>query len=500
MRRSCLMVLADGARADLFEAMLAAGELPSIERHVIERGAYRRAVTTFTSTTGPAHIPLLTGRFPGTANIPGYRWFDRAAHRPGLPLGPWCIRSYNGPEAAFYDRDLDPAATTLFELTDEPVTIFSAFNRGTPPRNRLWRRRKNPIWVWAHYAHDYDIADRAAAAALRDALRRPSELCFAVFPGIDWNSHYDSPFGARAEAAYRRVDAAIGAAAEALRAAGGYERTLIVVCSDHGHLPVHTHFDLPVRLERDRGLRVAYHSRKVLMRRPQAIVGIAGNGMAHVYVRGPRGWAAPSDRAAIDAALPGVREWLIAQPAIDLVVTRDRGGLCVESRRGRSLLSEAPDALEYRPVTGDAFGYGPLPERMSRREALERTAGTGHPDGLMQVAQAFRSPRCGDMVVSAMPGFDLRERYERPEHLSSHGALHRDHMTVPLAMSAPLHDGVMRTADVFCTVLEWLGREIPAGVDGVSRLGYSASGTGLAATERRLRAEPSSITAMPHSE
>jgi predicted AlkP superfamily pyrophosphatase or phosphodiesterase len=91
--RRCLTLLADGARADLFEGLLAAGELPNIQRHVIDRGAYRRATSTFTSTTGPAHLPFLTGCYPGTANVPGYRWFDRAAYRPGLPAGPWCLRS-----------------------------------------------------------------------------------------------------------------------------------------------------------------------------------------------------------------------------------------------------------------------------------------------------------------------------------------------------------------------------------------------------------------------
>ena len=89
--------------ADLFERLLAAGELPNIQKHVIDRGAYRRASSTFTSTTGPAHLPFLTGCFPGTANVPGYRWFDRAAYRPGLPAGPWCMRSYNGPEAFMYE-------------------------------------------------------------------------------------------------------------------------------------------------------------------------------------------------------------------------------------------------------------------------------------------------------------------------------------------------------------------------------------------------------------
>ena len=56
---SAIILLADGARADVFERLLAAGELPAIERHIVARGGYSRATSTFTSTTIPAHLPFL---------------------------------------------------------------------------------------------------------------------------------------------------------------------------------------------------------------------------------------------------------------------------------------------------------------------------------------------------------------------------------------------------------------------------------------------------------
>ncbi len=71
------MILADGAKAETFESLLDAGDLPEISEHVIERGSYRRGTSVFTSTTGPAHVPLLSGCYPGTVDVPGYRWFDR---------------------------------------------------------------------------------------------------------------------------------------------------------------------------------------------------------------------------------------------------------------------------------------------------------------------------------------------------------------------------------------------------------------------------------------
>jgi hypothetical protein len=473
--RSALIVLADGARADIFESLLEGGELPRIAEHVVERGSYRRATSTFTSTTGPAHVPILTGCFAGTADVPGYRWFERAAYRPGLWPGPWCMRSYNGPEALLLNRDLSPRAPTLHEVTRDPINVFGVLTRGVPPGRNLYGRRKHALWSSIHYSHRWGDAEPWAARGLVASVSVPSEFRFVAFPGIDWYSHYVDPEGEGALECYRRIDRAVGDAVAALHRAGAYDDTLIVVCSDHGHTRVHAHFDLPVRLEEDFGLRVAYHSRAVFERNPDAVACVSGNGMCQVYLRGADWTSGPPARDEIDRHHPGVIEWLLAEPAIDLVITRFEfgKGICIESRRGRARLEPLPDGVAYRVEGGDPFGWDELPEQLSFEEALVRTFETGHPDALVQIVQLFRSARAGDLVVSATPGYDLRERYEHPEHLSSHGALHSGHMVAPVASSAPLADGPMRTADIFSTVLRHLDREIPAGVDGVSRLAAS---------------------------
>src|SRR4051794_36889134 len=183
-RRSALIVLADGARADIFERLLAEGRLPNIHKHAIERGGSRRASPPFTSTPGPAPLPFLTGCYPGTANVPGYRWFDRAAYRPGLPAGPWCLRSYNGPEAYLYAKDIDAGIRTIYDIVDDSIEVFGVVTRGVKDGNSLLARAKSPIWLWAHYAHDYSTADRLAARATVAAVERRAEFACVVFPGI----------------------------------------------------------------------------------------------------------------------------------------------------------------------------------------------------------------------------------------------------------------------------------------------------------------------------
>ena len=127
-----IVILADGARADVFARMLEAGELPEIQHHIVDRGAHRTATSTFTSTTIPAHLPFLTGRFAGSANVPGYRWYDRSRQRHGLPLGPWSFRNYNGLEAKWVDNDVAADAPTLFELAPGSQAVFLSRSLSQP--------------------------------------------------------------------------------------------------------------------------------------------------------------------------------------------------------------------------------------------------------------------------------------------------------------------------------------------------------------------------------
>ena len=60
------VVMLDGARPDVFDRLVAAGDLPNISRHVLEPGGRVPATTVFPSTTGIAYLPFLTGCYPGT--------------------------------------------------------------------------------------------------------------------------------------------------------------------------------------------------------------------------------------------------------------------------------------------------------------------------------------------------------------------------------------------------------------------------------------------------
>jgi arylsulfatase A-like enzyme len=71
-------------------------------------------------------------------------------------------------------------------------------------------------------------------------------------------------------------------------------------------------------------------------------------------------------------------------------------------------------------------------------------------------------------VLSAAPGWDLRDRFEPTPHRSTHGALHREQIMVPLLVDAPVARTPLRSADVMPSALELLGLARPAMLDGRS--------------------------------
>ena len=255
------------------------------------------------------------------------------------------------------NRDLNPEARTLFELCEDPVNIFGFVTRGLPKRSDIEGARKLWLWPHAHSSGDYAQADAWALRAAVRVMHRNSEFVFVMFPGIDGHAHHFAPDHARALESYRTVDRAVGKVAAALRHEGAYDNTLIVVCSDHGHSEVDSHYDVAVELEREHGLRVAYHMGRTLTVRPEVVVCVSGNGMAHLYFAGGN-WAQPPVRDQIEAAHPGVLAALLDQPAVDLVATRSgEGELMVESERGGARLAEGGGRVRYRVEGGDPFGF-----------------------------------------------------------------------------------------------------------------------------------------------
>ena len=174
---------------------------------------------------------------------------------------------------------------------------------------------------------------------------------------------------------------------------------------------------------------------------------------------------APQRESEIPAA---ILERLLALPSVRLAAHRADGdgggdGVIVRTSAGRALLTETDGIIRYEPEDGDPLGLDGYLE-LDDRELLARTRKTDMPDAPRQLLQLFQTPRSGDVVLAAEPGFDFRGPWEIPEHRAGHGSLIAEHMEVPIAASVPLPDAPLRTVDLMPTVLERLDVTLPHGV------------------------------------
>lgn len=468
---SVVILVADGARPDTLRAALDAGMLPALAR-LREEGALHRVTSVFPSVTGPAYTPFLLGLFPGTAGLPGIRWWDRARTATRWPD---FARSYVGIEARHADSDLTPHHRTLFELAPSALGALTPLGRGLAPAQRLgfsWAFGARAAWT--HFRGDvrgWLVIDRAVGAEAAERIRRERPaVAFCVHPGIDKTSHAVGHTHDAVRDAMRIVDDTAARIRADAERDGRWRDMHLWVVSDHGHSPVTRHEDL-AGLFASWGLGVLAHP-WVMTRARDCAVMVSGNAMSHVYLELDRRTRPFWPELA--ARWEPIAERLLARDSVDLLVLPHGFAACeVRARdgRGRAMVRRAGARFTYEPLDGgDPLGLGGRVEAASPDAAHDACAGSDYPDALVQLLQLAAAPRAGEMQLSAARGWDFRAKYEPIPHLSSHGALHREHMEVPLLLNRPPARMPRRTADVMPSALTALGLAVPPGLDGTTFL------------------------------
>jgi len=461
------MLLADGARPETIATALDSGAVPALARLREEGGLYS-VTSCFPSVTGPAYAPFLMGRFPGSIGLPGLRWFDRARTVCSFPD---YARSYVGYQMRAVDRDIDVGAPTIFELCTPSLGALNVIGRGLAQQQRIGSISARSAFRAARTHFAGNLAgwlqiDRDVASQVRQRVRveRP-EFTFAALTGVDKVSHSRGQNDPMILDALKIVDdAAAGIRADAERD-GRWEGMSLWIISDHGHSRVTQHEDL-VKVVQDAGFRTMSHP-WLYSRSPEVAVMVSGNAMAHLYVDLPSRVRANK----LDARYTALGKALLARPSVDLMLMPGDGGALVSSAsRGSALVWHDARGYHYVRESGDPLKISANLSAVSADAAYDATIQTDYPDSVVQIAHLASSPRAGEIILSAARDWDLRARYEPIPHFSSHGALHREHMMVPLLVNRPIHGTPKRTVDVMPSALAALGKPIPPGLDGHSFL------------------------------
>ena len=474
---SVIVLLADGARPDRLARAMDDGSLPALAR-LRDEGQLHSITTAFPSVTGPAYTPFLMGRYPGPVGLPGLRWFDRTRV---TARGFGNCRSYVGSEMRYVDADLDRDAPTMFELARPSIGALSVIRRGLSPhecvgRGMVWAARAARTHFAGNVGGWLEIDRRVGAEVARRIRSVRPRFVFAALTGIDKTSHAAGHESDLVLEAMRIVDDTAAEIRRDAERAKRWESTHLWIASDHGHSRVTAHDDLADVL-RSWGHSIIAHPWTFAGGRDAAVM-VSGNAMAHIYLeldRPERPWW-PDLRSRWSALAAS----LLARRSVDLLVL-PHSEAEVEVRslsRGAAIIVSRDDRISYRPSTGDPLGIG-AHESLSDVEAYDVCRDSDYPDALVQLLGLARSPRSGEMILSASRDWDFRGKYEPIPHVSSHGALHRDHMLVPFLTNWPLASTPRRTVDIMPSALSALGLSIPANLDGVSFIAPTVS-NGLA--------------------
>ena len=459
-----VVIIADGVRPDTLAGGMDSGRLPALAALRAE-GGFHTVTSTFPSVTGPAYTPFLLGLYPGDVGLPGLRWFDRSrktVRKPGHS------RSYVGPEMGLIDRDLDPSSPTMFELARSSIGALSVIRRGLKTKDRIGSGAgfiaRTGVTHFLGSVRGWLAIDKMISGEVSERVRSDlPQFAFAALTGTDKTSHaegHDSPLVSDALTIVDDTVSSIRADAER---DGRWEHLHLWVTSDHGHSRVYAHEDLAWFIEAS-GRKVLAHPWALRSKADVAVM-VSGNAMAHLYVELERrtrpGWATLSGKWH-DLLLE-----LEARDSVDLILLPRGNGECEvrARRRGSAMISRQGDRYSYSHRSGNPLGVAEL-ANVSADEAHSATIKSDYPDGIVQIAHLADCERSGDIILSAARDWDFRARYEPIPHVSSHGALHRDHMLVPLVVNRRVTNTPLRTIDTMPSALNALGIAIPPRVSG----------------------------------
>ena len=460
------MIIADGVRPDSLAHSIDSGHLPALAA-LREEGQLSTITSAFPSVTGPAYAPFLMGRYPGSIGLPGLRWYDRSRRVAKLSGH---SRSYVGAEMRLVDRDIDRASPTIFELAKPGLGALSVIWRGLRRRERIGQSAafvaraaathfRGNVRGWL--AIDRQVGEEAARRLRTQRVR----FAFIALTGIDKTSHAKGHDARIVIDAMRIVDDTVAQIRSDAERDGRWKKLHLWVGSDHGHSPVREHEDL-VALISGWGYTTLAHPWAFNASADVAVM-VSGNAMTHLYLdleQKTRPWWPSLGDKWNDLA-----DSLLTRESVDLLILPTSAASC-EIRaggRGSATLTWVESRYSYSPNSGDPLGIG-VQDSLDDGEAYDATIASDYPDALVQIAHLIASPRCGDIVLSAARDWDYRARYEPIPHVSSHGALHREHMLVPLLLNRAPVGIPRRTVDVMPSALAALGITPPKTLDGIS--------------------------------
>ena len=388
-------------------------KVPTLRAMAAEGAAASGVRSVFPSVTYPAHTTLVTGVVPGRHGITTNRAPDLLAKN----LGGWRWYAEDIGARTLWQAAREAGLTTA--LVSWPVTVGAVADVVVP---EVWRARtaddqkllralstpgvleevtaRHPdLWAKLVPGDTKDEATVDVAAHILET-RRPGFLALHIWE-VDDAQHAAGPFSPEAIAAVENADRQVGRLVDAARRAGIWERTVLVVASDHGFATA-AQVVRPGVLLVQQGLVVLDEGGKVTAAR----AGVAAEGgLCFLY-------AADDEPAVVDALRRLARDQLLGRGVARIYEAeeiRARGGdpkavLALGAADGHAFSAELSGPLLGPIDHPGQHGYDP--ERPEMRASLLLYGPGLAPARLEDARLVDVAPTIATLLGLSLPGTD----------------------------------------------------------------------------------------------
>ncbi len=492
--RYVVMLLLDGARPQELESQVQLGKLPHFQKLFFTEGLrFENALTVFPPLSNPAHQAFLSGLYPGHHGIPSLDWFSRPTQEHFDFLSPhWMART----NALFFNY-LQVQRENI--QGDAPQLLFDAL-RGHPTMAAMesanyghaHRIGNNTLLYAGWKAYMQRSFEALDFTAMNFTLKKFRDLPLEEFPrfsmidlyGLDFVAHYNGPASPRSLDLYQHIDRFLGELVQTLKHRGIWEKTLLVVVSDHGQHELKGTVDLP-QLLRNAGFAINRDQPE----NGEVVWGDHGTGFSNLYFKWGPSWKQTPSYSQLrhfirrDGQSVDLIETLRSQPDIEIV-------LVPESPTRTHLFFRESHALIERRYEGNTVRYAYLPDPgqdplnykinptlkrwidekifQDAESWLKESSHLPLPDSIVALPQLFDDGRGGDLVLLTVPDKQFKKNF-----VAGHGSLLREDRRVLWLMHGPdIKAGVYpyaRTVDMAPTLLAFWGLAPQGPVDGILR-------------------------------
>lgn len=236
--RHVVVITIDGSRPDFYlDSSWDAVHL----RELAATGTYARGVNSvFPSMTYPSHTTIVTGVQPAKHGVyyntgpKGIYWNDSSIKSPTL----WQAAEDKGMVVASLFWPVSADAPVQYNIPDIGSLGEAVREKYSKPVGFVDELRAKVFDGASRIEYGRDVnVGKIAAYVIEKA--RPNLMTIHLF-SVDHNEHMEGREGPGVRAAVRGADSAVGIIMDALKTAGIWDSTVLIVTGDHGFVTVHT--------------------------------------------------------------------------------------------------------------------------------------------------------------------------------------------------------------------------------------------------------------------